>query len=145
MCKSCFEHLKSNNVLITLIFPCFNEFLVSRGSRGMITTLAFWHCACAKSPDVIRLLAISFGELWSTLFVPPRIKTYMLQFLEKFKLFSCHIVCFESCRPGFQNSTNHVLKNNFSKHQGTCLSLILKNHQSKLLLLVIPATKNYVV
>ena len=71
-----FRHLESNNVLITLIFTSLNEFLVSRGSRGMITTLAFWHCACAESPDVIRPLAISSGELWSTLFVPPRMKTF---------------------------------------------------------------------
>ena len=57
----------------------------------MITTLAFWHCAYAESPDVIRPLAISSGQLWSTLFAPKRMKTYfMLQFLEKFKLFSRH-------------------------------------------------------
>ena len=86
-----FEHLESNNVLITLIFPRLNKFLPSHGSRGMITTLAFWHCACAKSPDVIRPLAISSGELCLTLFVPPRMKTYfMQQLLEKFKLFSRH-------------------------------------------------------
>ena len=63
--------------------------MVSRGSRGMITTLAFLHCAYAESPDVLRPLAISSGELWSTLFVPPRMKTYfMQQLLEKLKLFS---------------------------------------------------------
>ena len=84
MYKLCFKHLESNNVLITLISPCNNEFLVSRGSRGMITILAFWHCACAESPDVIRPLAVSSGELWSTLFVPPKMKIYfMLQFLTK--------------------------------------------------------------
>ena len=68
--------MESNNVLIALIFPRLNEFLVSGVSGGMITTLAFWHCACAESPDVIRPLAISSGELWSTLFVPPRMKTF---------------------------------------------------------------------
>ena len=73
--KVCFENLESNNVLITLIIPCLNKFLVSCGSRGMITTLAFWHCACAESPDVIRPLAISSEELWSTLYAPPRMKT----------------------------------------------------------------------
>ena len=76
MYKLCFKHLESNNVLITLISPCNNEFLVSHGSRGMITILAFWHCACAESPDVIRPLAISSEELWSTLFVPPKVKTF---------------------------------------------------------------------
>ena len=87
----------------------------------MITTLAFWHCACAESPDIIRPLGISSVELWSTLFVPPRMKLYfMLQF-------------------------NYVLKNNFSKRKGTCLNLILKNHQSTLFLLVILAIKNYAV
>ena len=91
MYKLYFEHLESNNVLITLIFPRLSEFLVSYGSRGIITTLAFWHCACAESPAIVRPLAISSGELWSTLFVPPRMKTYFkLQFLEKFKLFSRH-------------------------------------------------------
>ena len=76
MYRLCFEQLESNNVLITLIFLCHNEFLVSRGSRGMITTLASWHCACAKSPDVIRPLAISSGELWSSFFVPPSTKLF---------------------------------------------------------------------
>ena len=80
MYKSRLEYLESNNVLIMLIFPHLNEFLVSQDSRGMITTLAFWHCACAESPDVIRPLAISSGELWSTLFVPPKMKIhFMLQ------------------------------------------------------------------
>ena len=89
--KLCFEHLENNNLLITLVFPRLNEFLVSRDSRGMITTLAFWHGACAESPDVVRPLAISSRELWSTLFVTPRMKTYfMVQFLEKFKLFNRH-------------------------------------------------------
>ena len=93
MYKLCFKHLESNNVLITLIFPRLNEFLVSRGSREMIITLPFWHCACAESPDVIRPLAISSGELWSILFVPPRVKIYfMLKFLQKLKLFSRHIM-----------------------------------------------------
>ena len=84
MYKLCFKHLESNNVLITLIYPRLNEFLVSRGSTGMITTVAFWHCACAESPDVIRPFAISSGELWSTLFVPPRMKTsFTLQFFSR--------------------------------------------------------------
>ena len=76
MYKLCFKHLESNNVLITLIYPCLNEFLVSCGSTGMITTVAFWLCACAESPDVIRPFAISSGELRSTLFAPPRMKTF---------------------------------------------------------------------
>ena len=42
----------------------------------MITTLAVWHCACAESPDIIRPFAISSGELWPTLFVPPKMKTF---------------------------------------------------------------------
>ena len=89
--KLCFEHLERSNILITLISPHLKEFLVSRSSRGMITTIAFWHCTCSESPDVIRPLAISSGESWSTLFAPPRMKTYfMLLFLEKFKLFSRH-------------------------------------------------------
>ena len=46
--------LESDTVWITFIFPRHNEFLISRGSRWMITTLAFWHCACAESPDVIN-------------------------------------------------------------------------------------------
>ena len=74
--KLCFEHLESNDVLITLIFPHLTEFLISRGSRGMISNLAFWHCAFPKSQVVIRPLAISSWEFWSTLFVPPRMKTF---------------------------------------------------------------------
>ena len=70
----------------------------------MITSVAICHCACSESPDVIRPLAISSEELWSTLFVPPRVKTfYATTFRE------IHII---------QSS------NNFSKHQGTCLNLI---------------------
>ena len=48
---------------MTLIFLGLNEFLVSRGSRGMITTLALSHCACAESPDVIKPLVISSGGI----------------------------------------------------------------------------------
>ena len=141
--KLCFEDLESNNVLITLIFTCLNKFLASHGSRGMITTLAFWHCAYAESPDVIRPLAIFSGELCSTLFVPPRMKTYfMLQLLEKFKLFSHHSM-FSILSPWIPKF--NVLKDNYFQHQGTCLNLTLKNHQSILLLLVIPSIKNYVV
>ena len=73
----------------------------------------------------------SFSES-NVLSLNERKTCFMLQFLEKFRLF------------GFQNLTDYLLKNNISK-QSTCLNLILKNHQSIIFLLVISAIKNYVV
>ena len=57
-----------------LMFPLFKENLLSRGSNRMITTLARWHCSCTEISDEIGPLTISPAELWSTLFVPQRMK-----------------------------------------------------------------------
>ena len=97
------EYWENNNVLITLIFPHLNKHLISCGSRGMITTLAFRHCA--ESPDVIilkhfsivlvqkikmlqdywRVLLENYG--WCYLYQHAW-KNFMLQFFEKFKFSS---------------------------------------------------------
>ena len=57
----------------------------------MITTLAPGHCACIEIPDEIRPLTISSGELWSTLYVPQRIKIQdKVEFEGNFMFFILH-------------------------------------------------------
>ena len=74
-----FKTIRKFNVLVTSIFPCLNELLISCGSRGMITTIAFLHFTCAdRMSSVIRPLVISSGKLWLILFVAPRMKAHFI-------------------------------------------------------------------
>ena len=67
-------HSDSKSELMILMFPFVKENSLSRGNNGMITTLARWHCACMETPYETSPFTISSGELWSTLFVPQRMK-----------------------------------------------------------------------
>ena len=94
------------------MFPLPKENFLSRGSNGMITTFARWHCACTEIPDEISPLTISSGELWSTLYVPQRIKIQdKVEFEGSLMLFILHnkfwilspgipkfnVLCLEKC------------------------------------------------
>ena len=115
--KLSFKHSES----IASIFLCLSEFLISRGSRGIITTLAFWHCG----------RHYLYYQRWK------HILCYNL--FEKFKLLSClSMFWILPCHPEFHNLTYYDLKKNKSKYQGTYLSLILKNHQYQSVILLLP-------
>ena len=87
--KLSFKHSES----IASIFLCLSEFLISRGSRGIITTLAFWHCG----------RHYLYYQRWK------HILCYNL--FEKFKLLSClSMFWILPCHPEFHNLTYYDLK-----------------------------------
>ena len=48
MCINCIWGTDYKTELMKLMFPLLKGNFLSRGSNGMITTLAQWHCACTK-------------------------------------------------------------------------------------------------
>ena len=74
-----------------LMFSLLIESFLPRGSNEISTTVALGHCFLAEIPDSTIPLTRSSGGLWSRLFVPERMKIYLiLELLEKFKFCILH-------------------------------------------------------
>ena len=76
------------------MFPLLIESFLSRGSIEISMTVALGHFVLAQIPYSIILSTSSSGGLWSRLFLPERMKIYLiLELYEKFKFCILHNTC----------------------------------------------------
>ena len=77
--ESCLPDFSSKSLLVILMLPLLIASFLPRGNNGISTMVALGHCFLAEIPE-------SLGGLWSRLFVPDRMKIYLvLELLKKFK------------------------------------------------------------
>ena len=89
-----FTNFSSKNLLMILMFPLLIESFLPRWSNGINTMVTLGHCFLAEIADSIILLTSSSGGLWSRLFVPERMKIYLiLELLKKFNFYILHNTC----------------------------------------------------
>ena len=74
-----------------MIIPRLLECLWSRGKSGKTTTWNLWLFFWSSKPVEMMVLAIDWGELWSMLLVPQRMKIYFkCKSEETWRLFTLH-------------------------------------------------------
>ena len=92
--KPCLPDSSCKSLLVISMFLFLIESFLPRGSNGISTTVALWHCFLAEIPDSIISLASSSGGLWWRLFVPQRMKIYWIpKLLEKSRFCILHNTC----------------------------------------------------